>query len=132
MEKPGVEVSDDMLQWMLNERVKKQFGDKDYQTMAQFQLQVAFAAIHTTSMALTNMIFDLIAWPEYIEILRAEVKEQLAANGNSYRGAFVKNLPKLDSFMKESQRHNPVGYSKPSHPLLPLSQNLPLTTPTQQ
>ncbi|KAI0862108.1 cytochrome P450 [Xylaria cubensis] len=101
----------DMLQWMLNERVKRKFHDKDYVYLAQLQLQLSFAATHTTSMAVTNMLYDLVAWPEYIDVLRAEVMEQLAANRNSFRGNFVRNLHKMDSFMKESQRHNPVGYT---------------------
>src|SRR2546423_2635129 len=80
MERPGFDGGDDMLQWMLNERVKKSFHDKDYAKLAQFQLQLAFAAIHTTSMALTNMLYDLIACPQYIDIIREEVKDQLAKN----------------------------------------------------
>lgn len=118
MESRDFEPTNDVMQWMLNERRKKNFHDKDYEYFAQLQLQLSFAAIHTTSMAVVNMLYDLVAWPENIEILRNEAKEQLAANGNSFGGRFVKNLQKMDSFMKESQRHNPVGYSTPA-PLLP-------------
>lgn len=112
MDKPDFDGGVNMLQWMLDERVKKGFHDKDYQYLAQFQLQLAFAAIHTTSMALTNMIYDLVAYPDLIPILRDEVKEELAANNRSWEGQFLKKLLKVDSVMKESQRHNPVGFSK--------------------
>lgn len=108
MEKPDFDRRDDnMLQWMLNERVKKQLHDKDYEMLALLQLELAMAAIHTSSLALGNMLYDLVAWPKYIEILRQEVKEQLAQNNGSLRGLFVKRLPKLDSFMKESLRRTP-------------------------
>lgn len=122
MERPGFEGSNNMMQWMLNERRKKNFHDKDYVYFAQLQLQLSFAAIHTTSMAVANMLYDLVAWPEYMDILRKEIKEQLAENGNSFSGLFVKKLQKMDSFMKESQRHNPVGYSRSILTLLSLPQ----------
>lgn len=112
MEKPGFNASNDMMQWMINERRRKKSRDKEYAYFAQLQLQLSFAAIHTTTMAVVNMLYDLVAWPKYIDILREEVKEQLTANNNTFNGQFVKNLQKMDSFMKESQRHNPVGYSK--------------------
>ena len=111
MDKPGYKLSNDMLSWMLVERVKKSYHDKDYQYLAQFQLQLAFAAIHTTSMAVTNMLFDLVAHPELIPILREEISEELAENNGSWKGQLLRNLRKVDSFMKESQRHNPVGFS---------------------
>jgi cytochrome P450 len=114
IERPVVRSGDNMLQWMLNERVKKSFHDKDYTKLAQFQLQLAFAAIHTTSMVLINAIYDLVAWPENIAILREEVESELANNSGSFEGRFVKTLQKMDSFIKESQRHNPVGYSESS------------------
>lgn len=103
---------DNMLHWMLEERRKKQFRDKDYEYMAQFQLQMSFAAIHTTSVTVTNLLYDLIAWPEYIGVLREEIKEQLALHGGEFTAEVVKGLKKMDSCMKESQRHNPVGFSK--------------------
>ncbi|KAF2169174.1 hypothetical protein M409DRAFT_52455 [Zasmidium cellare ATCC 36951] len=103
---------DNLLQWMLNERVKKRMYDKDFQMMADLQLELAFASTHTTTMTLTNIMFDLIAWPKYIDILREEVEEVLQNNGGSFRGNFTKTLLKMDSFMKESQRRNPVGYGE--------------------
>lgn len=75
----------------------------------------AFAAIHTTSMAITHMIFDLAAHPEYVTELRKEYNAVIVEEGLS-DGKLKKNsmpkLKKLDSFMKESQRVNPPGMSK--------------------
>lgn len=111
IDRPDHKLSNDMLSWMMVERVKKSYHDKDYQYLAQFQLQLAFAAIHTTSMAVTNMLFDLVANPELITILRQEISEELAKNNGSWKGQLLRKLQKVDSFMKESQRHNPVGFS---------------------
>jgi cytochrome P450 len=112
MDRPDFNGGNDMLQWMLTERVKKSFHDRDYRYLAQFQLQLAFAAIHTTSMAVTNMLYDAVAHPELLEIIREEVQEELKNNNGSWEGQFLKKLQKTDSIMKESQRHNPVGFSK--------------------
>lgn len=99
----------DMTQWMMAGRVKHKFHDEDYHYMAKAQLQLSVAAIHTTSMALTNMCWDLVANPEYQDIIRDEVKEALACNNQSWEGPIMHKLPKTDSIMKESQRHEPVG-----------------------
>ncbi|KAG5795388.1 hypothetical protein H9Q69_005585 [Fusarium xylarioides] len=39
------------------------------------QMLVSFAAIHTTTMALTKVIWELVKRPEYIESLRSEMQE---------------------------------------------------------
>jgi len=80
---------------------------------------VSFAAIHTSSMALSQVVFDLAARPEYIKGLREEIKEVLAEDGYDIDGeGFTKlkkssytKLRKLDSFLKESQRLSPPGIS---------------------
>ena len=109
---PNAPPATNMTQWMMQERKKRGHYDQDYAYMAQSQLQLSIAAIHTSSMALTNMIYDICSRPEYVEIIREEVKEQLAKNNNSWEGALMSTLEKTDSIMKESQRFEPVGYSK--------------------
>lgn len=118
MSQEGYERPNDMLQWMMNERVKRGFGDRDYGLQAEFQLALSFAAIHTTTMAVTNMLYDLGHMPEYQDIIRGELKEELSKTNGAWDGPLMKNLKKTDSFMKESQRRNPIGFS--TLPLLPL------------
>lgn len=88
-----------------------------------FASEVSFAAIHTTSMALSQIIFDLAARPEYIKVLREEIREIIAEDGQEVdidghvklkKTSFTK-LKKLDSFVKESQRLSPpsIGKSPP-------------------
>jgi hypothetical protein len=70
-------------------------------------------------MALSQVVFDLAARPEYIKGLREEIKEVLAEDGYDIDGeGFTKlkkssytKLRKLDSFLKESQRLSPPGIS---------------------
>ncbi|OBT60670.1 hypothetical protein VE03_09880 [Pseudogymnoascus sp. 23342-1-I1] len=85
--------------------------------LANSQMAISFAAIHTTSMANSEALFDLAAHPEYIKILREEIKEVLTEDGYDIDGeGFTKlkkssfnKLRKLDSFIKESQRFSPPG-----------------------
>ena len=85
-----------------------------------------FASIHTTSLVCTfllmyycvlirlqtatNALFDLAIRPEYVEPLRAEIEEVVAAHG--WTKEAMGHLVKLDSFMKESSRLGGVATSK--------------------
>ncbi|KAF7932417.1 hypothetical protein BELL_0324g00050 [Botrytis elliptica] len=85
-------------------------------TLAQHQLGLSFAAIHTTGTALTHILFDLAAHPQFIAPLREEIDQVLAEDGAEDDGSgirYLKNqslpkLKKLDSLLKESQRLNPI------------------------
>ncbi|KAF5326362.1 hypothetical protein D9611_001063 [Ephemerocybe angulata] len=66
-----------------------------------------FVSVHTTSVTLTNAIFDLAAHPEYIQPLRDEMEGVIKQNGWS-KDAMSK-MRKLDSFVKESSRMRGIG-----------------------
>ena len=81
---------------------------------------VSFGAIHTTTMAVTHAIYDLVCRREYIQPLRDELEQVIAEDGQDADGdgffklkkkSFTK-LRKLDSFLKESQRFSPPGYGE--------------------
>ncbi|KAJ4357136.1 uncharacterized protein N0V89_001711 [Didymosphaeria variabile] len=80
---------------------------KDFVAQANLQLELSVAAIHTTTMALTHVLYDLATHPEYIEILRDEVKAALSKTGGVYNKDCIASMAKTDSFMKESQRLHP-------------------------
>ncbi|KAH7050101.1 cytochrome P450, partial [Macrophomina phaseolina] len=101
----GVE-RDDFMEW-LKRKSPPGFAN-DYAEQAEIQCQLAVAAIHTTSMGLTNVIFDLMDHPEYLEPLRSELVSVLKETG-CYDKNTMARLKKMDSFMKESQRFNPAG-----------------------
>ncbi|KAI4279911.1 MAG: hypothetical protein L6R35_006004 [Caloplaca aegaea] len=95
----------DLLQWM----VENAEGDEtDEQFIADVQLKVSFAAIHTSAAAPTQLIYDLCEMPEIIHPLREELKQALKkCDGHLTKQAF-NLMPKMDSFLKESQRFNPL------------------------
>ena len=95
----------DMLQW-LEDALKG--DDAKPERMVDRQLGMSFAAIHTTTNHLTNVIYDLAArWNEYMPELRAELEGVLAASDGTWKKTTLTKLSKMDSFMKESQRLNP-------------------------
>ena len=110
---------DDFLQWMMDEANEY---DGQPHKLAHRLLILTLAAVHTTSMAATQTLFDLCAHPEYIDPLRQEIIQTVGM-----KGAFTKqsltHLRKLDSFMRESQRMNPPSlreYDQPPNLALPL------------
>lgn len=106
----------EMLDWFIS-RYKK---PPTVHELARDQLLATFASIYNLSNALSYIIFDLAAYPEYIDGLRQELKEVVGD------GVIDKNtLPKLwkfDSFIRESQRLSPpsIGMSEPSQSPMPI------------
>ncbi|KAL0941723.1 Ent-kaurene oxidase 7 [Colletotrichum truncatum] len=98
---------DDMLQWMMNAPAK--FGEVDNRTMAQNQLGISFAAIHTTSLTTTNAFYWLAAKPELIPILRDDVQQALLESGGQFSSPALQNMKKLDSFLREVLRCSPLS-----------------------
>ncbi|KAJ5375300.1 Cytochrome P450 [Penicillium concentricum] len=72
------------------------------------QVGLALAATHTTSNLLTNVMYDLAAYPEYIQPLRDEIRAVAAEDGTLKKSSLLK-LKLMDSVMKESQRTHPVS-----------------------
>jgi hypothetical protein len=68
--------------------------------------------LHTSSMAITDVIFDLCATPEYVEPLRYEAERVLAQTNGEWQFSTIKKLHRLDSFLKESQRVNQSTFRK--------------------
>lgn len=77
----------------------------------QLQIGLGLAAIHTTSNLLTNVMYDLTAYPEYIEPLREEIKTIAEEEGILQKTSLTK-LRLMDSVLKETQRVNPVSMGK--------------------
>ncbi|KAL8814994.1 MAG: hypothetical protein Q9223_005832 [Gallowayella weberi] len=95
----------DMIQWLED---ASEGADATPERIVDRQLGMSFAAIHTTTNHLANVIFDLAArWDEYGSELRAEVEDVLAETNGQWKKTTLTRLSKMDSFMKESQRLNP-------------------------
>ncbi|KAI8934908.1 hypothetical protein NX059_008578 [Plenodomus lindquistii] len=106
-EDPNWQPPDDMLQSMLNQMT----GKLSLAMIARAQLGLTFAAIHTTTLTSTNVIFTLASTPEYIEPLREEIRSAMADNGGKITTQALKQLVKLDSYMKEVARLYPPEYT---------------------
>ncbi|KAJ6623269.1 cytochrome P450 [Mycena sp. CBHHK59/15] len=70
-------------------------------------LTVNFAAIHTSSMALTDALYDLAAHPAHIGPMREEAERVVAQEG--WTKTAVGNMHKIDSFLRESHRLHGIG-----------------------
>lgn len=107
---PHVEEDDTLLNWMMDNGTEK---ENRLDEMATRQSILTLASIHTTSMGVANILFDLCAHPEYFAVLReeiAEVEKDLGKLGERPGiGAkhWLPRLEKMDSFFLESQRFNP-------------------------
>ncbi|CAI7653208.1 unnamed protein product [Penicillium pancosmium] len=91
-------------------------ADKTPNFMAYTALAISFAAIRTSSSVPTHLLYDLCARSEYIQPLREEVQSVLSEEGNLFTKGAMNKLFKLDSFMKESQRFNPLSLRQSPSP----------------
>lgn len=107
----GYEKPDDFLQWMLD--LVDNEKDANPRFFAHHFLQLLGLAVsHTSTMAMTHIIYDLAMMPEYLELLRNEIREALPDGWENASQSALHKLKRLDSFMKESQRCNPPGHRK--------------------
>lgn len=100
----------DLVQWMVD--AKEHRSDNN---LAEINLHVAFAAVHTSAVAISNIINNLCAMPEYVEPLTEEITRVLAEEGGFNMKA-IQKMTKVDSFFRETQRLTPLLMSKPFHP----------------
>ena len=94
----------DFLQWMADD-AKGDEMNPDF--IADIQLKMSFAALHTSAATPMQLIYDLCSMPEYLGPLREEIESVLVSKSPVDKQTLMQ-LPKLDSFMKESQRFNPL------------------------
>lgn len=108
-----VEEQDVLLHWMLDHCTEEEGRLPE---MSKRQCVMTLSSVHTTSMSVTNLIFDLCTYPEWCQVLRDEVKEVEtnleSTNQSTEVGATLRrwlaDLQKMDSFIVESQRTNPA------------------------
>ncbi|KAI1248628.1 hypothetical protein MGN70_009828 [Eutypa lata] len=99
--KQGQEMPEDLLQCMINKA--DSFDVKTDQEIAEIQLNLSMAAIHTTTMTATHIIYDLIGHcPEVIPELRKEIRSVMAANDNVMTTQALYQMKLLDSTFKFS------------------------------
>jgi len=70
-------------------------------------LYLDFSAIHTSSISITQALYDLAEHPEFQEPIRSEIESVLSQHSGWTKQALTQ-MKKLDSTLKESQRLHPV------------------------
>lgn len=95
--------------WFRENIGKDQWGDVNRQT--HMQLLSSMGAVHTSAVALTHAMFELAQHSEYQKPLREEFNNAVEARGGKLSKDCMPDLMKLDSFLKETQRHSPPGYA---------------------
>ena len=107
-EDPDYKKPSDMLQWIMD------IADDDEgrpEKLAHRMMLLSFASLHMLAISMTQSLYDMCTYPEFIAPLREEMEESLDKDGNWGKSNLTK-LWKLDSFMMESQRLSPPALSK--------------------
>ena len=108
--KKGVPGQDSLLDWMYDHGTE---NEREVPEMAARQCVLTLASIHTTSLSIANLLFDLCAHPEWFPVLTEEVETvakdygMVGENPNITTKQWLQKLEKMDSFFVESQRFNP-------------------------
>jgi cytochrome P450 monooxygenase len=99
---------DDFLQWCMD--LSRTNEEAAPEALAHRTLGIlSMAVVHTTAMATTHLLLDMISNPEVLESLRREQVEILPTGWAGISQKAMLDMRLLDSLMRESQRHNPVG-----------------------
>jgi hypothetical protein len=119
MPPPGEEES--LATWMMKYLTPKHM---QVESLVRHQLGISWASVHTSTLALTQIIYDLAARPEYQQPLRDEIERVWDGCDGELTHVDLGKLIKMESFMKESLRLNPstVGESLFKMEHLPLEQ----------
>lgn len=105
-----VEEEDTLLNWMMDNGTEE---ENRLEQMASRQTILTLASIHTTSMAVSNLLFDLCANPQWFPVLREEIAVierdlgKLGERPGIGAKQWLPRLEKLDSALIESLRLSP-------------------------
>ncbi|WQF87922.1 Putative cytochrome P450 [Colletotrichum destructivum] len=102
-EDPAYERPDDFLQHLIDGG--RELED-DEATTVQRLMVTYLGSGPSTIIAVAQVLFDLCAHPEYVEVLREEALQVLRTHGGFTKQALA-DMKKMDSFMRESQRLSP-------------------------
>lgn len=96
----------DGIQWLLAAAGARK---KTALELADEQLFLSIASIHSTAASTMSFIHDLADHRKYYKEILEEIQQVQKEHGRKWTKQSLAKLDKLDSFMKESQRVNPIG-----------------------
>lgn len=94
----------DSIEWFRDDTSNPK-DKQDPQLHALAQLLLGALSVNTTTQLITNSLSNLATYPEYVPILRQEIKDTYIANGGKWTMYSMAQMQKLDSFIKETLRH---------------------------
>ncbi|KAK4184334.1 cytochrome P450 [Podospora australis] len=107
-EKKSIKAKNDFLQWTVQQA--KEMGDPYHwklETLAGRIILLNFAAIHTSSFAITSALLEMAhADKADVNALRKEIEDVLAEHGGEWDKRALAQMTLLDSWMRESMRLN--------------------------
>ena len=97
-------------------------NEEVFRAVTARMLTILFAAIDTTSLTFTQVLFNLISHPhsEYAKPMTTQIQEVLDKNGGVWDVNSLAELKLLDSFIKETQRLHPILLVISSRSVLPV------------
>lgn len=101
-------ISADLVSWMIQDA--KSPVEKDAWVVTRLSASVAAGATYSTANFVAQALSDLVAHPEVLKEVHAEVRDQhlkIAQKGGRWNLAALNDLPKLESAMKETARLSP-------------------------
>ncbi|KAJ7907991.1 cytochrome P450 [Mycena leptocephala] len=99
----------DLISWLLDFAEDE---DRSVEALVRRILTLNLAA-HNTWMSMTAALYDVAKYPEYMLPMREEAERVVAEHG--WTKASISNMPKIDSFLRESQRlsaSGPIGMAR--------------------
>nr|Q56RZ1.1 RecName: Full=Cytochrome P450 monooxygenase ltmK; AltName: Full=Lolitrem B biosynthesis cluster 1 protein K [Epichloe festucae Fl1]Q56RZ5.1 RecName: Full=Cytochrome P450 monooxygenase ltmK; AltName: Full=Lolitrem B biosynthesis cluster 1 protein K [Epichloe festucae var. lolii]AAW88512.1 P450 monooxygenase [Epichloe festucae var. lolii]AAW88516.1 P450 monooxygenase [Epichloe festucae]AGN73069.1 P450 monooxygenase [Epichloe hybrida] len=100
--------SNDLLQAVM-EMSSPSHEDSQLDVVAQIMLTMNTIAGHSTAASGAHALFDMVSHSKYIELLREEALQVFRHVELRVTKQALGDLRKLDSFLRESQRHNPLS-----------------------
>lgn len=83
-------------------------NDRKPDKIAHLQLLLSFASVHTALVRILNVLYDIMANPELVQVLEDEI-HAVANSDTGWADVPYERLYKLDSVIRGSQRMSPPG-----------------------
>ena len=102
------EISEDYITWHIRQaRLEGKIKEQDPEMICKFLLPVIFAAIHTTTFTIVNVLLDLLGSDPklgYLEGIREEAERVYAEHDGEWTKQALTKLVRADSAIRESMR----------------------------
>lgn len=103
-----------ILGYILEAHPQEEIDDAYLESLTTVILIFIFVGVHTTSMAAAAVMYRLVAHPQYIpELLEEQKQVSETADAQDFVPSAYRQMPKLDSFIRESMRTRATGIALP-------------------